>query len=341
MINNIKINKIIWTAFVLRNGNDISCVLVKKNIFGGYTLMTSDSDKRKVDNLDFLSTSSILSSSHHIVVSKTLINNINAGFTLKNDMHKQSVVKLNRKYLEIESLTFEYDSTIQKMKREHDDEKKSQDSSRISALKNGLSTIGEYTYKTYGFKYVPKIPNKLEKKYGIGGGMVRENFSKTNNFSWNFSEFLETLISEIESTGNLDDNEKQEFKVMVVNLQKIYSNLMKSISDLSSNYNDQLYVQTVIQKATFTNSFKDFILSWHSSNGSKDLNYYHTSQSFYYEDETNYVWSSTDLIKQAEQACIDLIFSLYGEEECNNFLNTVSESISSYENNKSSNDKLL
>lgn len=80
MINNIKINKIVWTAFVLRNGNDISCVFVKKNIFGGYTLITSDNVKRKVDNLDFFSTSSVLSSSHHIVVSKTLINNINAGF---------------------------------------------------------------------------------------------------------------------------------------------------------------------------------------------------------------------------------------------------------------------
>lgn len=343
MINNIKINKIVWTSFVLRNGNDISCVLVKKNIFGGYTLITSDNVKRKVDNLDFLSTSSVLSSSHHIVVSKTLINNINAGFALKNDMHKKSVAKLNKKHLEIESLKVEHDRTIQKMKEEHDDEKKTQDSSRIAILKNGLSTLGEYTSKIYGFKYVPKIPNELEKKYGIGGGCVREDFSKTDKISWKFSEFLEYLISAIESTDGfvLDTNEKQEFKTIVVRLQKLYSNLMESISDLNSNYSDLLYVQTIMQKSTFTNAFKDFVLFWRASKGSKDLNYYHTTQSLVWEDEYNYVYSSSDLIKQAEKACADLIFSLYGEEEHNEFLNTVSDFISSYENNKSSKGKLL
>lgn len=310
-IAGVNVKKIVWTSFVVSKGNDLSCVLVKKNLFKGYTIIKSNGEKEKVDNLDYLNEFDIMSESHQLIYQKESFKNINQAFQNKNNAHREDVARLKFDLKEFDSEYKKLEDQMNEQKKQYERNISDFNYSRVKNLKKGFSRFGEWKYQESGYKAVSKPVTSWQKEHGITCNIVEEYYNESNSFEWDMKSYLETLINELDG----------EYKDAAKSLSKYYNLFSSQISKLDCKFNEELYNNVFAMKMEFINLFKEFIILWRTNKKDSDVSYYNSGNNYSAGDEkSTVIRSSSFMISQGQEACANLISIMLGEEAKNKFL---------------------
>jgi len=327
-MENIKnLKKIGWTSLVVRKNNNFSCILVKKNLFKGFTVILSNGEKKKVDDLSFLNEYKIESENNQLFYNKQAFSNINNAFNIKNSIHENDVANLSN---EMDTMKKNYEAIIDKLGKEFEEFKEqsirnseNEKRSRISYLGNVSTKFGSYQLTEEGQEVVEKPINDLQRSIGRTCNIVLEPYTRKYEFSWEMDEYLTELHKLVD----------EPYKEAVLNLKRIYSSVNSKIGELKKNYDNESYTQTVSLILEFTNNFMQFIYDWRTNNGLNDVYYYNSETRYGSGDEKySYTYKSSSMINQGEKVCERLIGLFYGEEKMHEFI----EKIECLKNEKSS-----
>lgn len=315
-----------WTSVIIEKNNNMSCVLVKKNLFKGYKVIDVKGNVFKTDDLSFLNDSNVISSSFSISKDLNSFKNVNNAFNIKNNQYNEDINKLNS---DIENLKSEASETIRnlesnlrKVEEEYASKAKSEKRKKIEFLNSSLTKFFKVKCFEEGYEVVDEPINDLQRSIGMTCNPQKKYYSKEYNCNWSMRDYLE-IVSE-----TIDNEYKEEIRMLLT----LYNKLMGNISVLEVNFNDELYAKTVGILMNFTNGFSSFIKSWYLDKGNNDLSYYKSSNRYGTGDEkVNFSYKSFGLINQGVGACSKLIEKIYDEEEKNNFLTSINSIINNHD----------
>lgn len=316
-IKDLKISVIGWTSIYTHNTTgDIKCILIKKNLFKGYSIIDSNGDKTKIDNLIDYNDSVVISHSKKMFVSKANVVSENTALEVKNKMYKKVVDDLYQKQQEVtnkenekKDLEMAHAKAIEDIKREQSDEIYR----KISYLSEPLKNIAPGKMTEEGTSISYEKPNELQISIGRTlGNMVRKPYKKEFEYKADMKQYLEALKKVI----------AEQYKPDVVNLQSLLNRLTDLINELKENYTEDLYIQTVALEAIFTTKFSNLIIECWQQYKDNDIYYYSESENWLQNDEKKKETNTIkNLIKSGKEACINLREKIIGQDDKHWFLN--------------------
>lgn len=326
-INNLKISKLGWTSLCMKRENGkVECILVKKNLFKGYTVLDASGNKVKIPNLDSLCNLTIISHSKKMFASKNEVTSINDAFQYT---HNEQVKNEEALLKQQEMLKANLRANEEKHEKQIDNIQEATYQERIAAIKNRIGILEkpfrnvmkvEWTDSGVDIEY--KQPNELQRKhFGMTVVPERVPYSKSGTSNWGMKDYLDILITKV------DDNHKFQIQ----NLRDILNNVNGNISSLKKKYIEELYIQTVALVTKFSIEFSNFLISYYQCYGNKDLSYYQSSSSYEQNGEkSDYTQSSNGLIQQGKMACASLLENIMGLSEKDKFLTTIDSVSNTY-----------
>lgn len=316
-ISNLKISKIGWTSIYTKTSyGKVECILVKKNLFKGYTIIDANGNKVKKNNLDELCDLTIVSHSKKLFASQDDVKNMNQAFQVKHDEHVQDVQTARQREevykRELTETAESYEKTIKDINEENEREKDREISQKINYLVRPLKNVIEAKWTEEGTEVVYDKPNELQKQhFGVTVVPRREPYKRSGTTTWGMEEYLEILYKEID----------QEYTVQVKGLQSLFRNLNSSISMLRRDYSETKYVQTIALETRFAIEFSNLITLCWVKYSEHDISYYSRGTHNLQNGETEYeTREASSLVHNGKEACANLLESIMGEKEKANFL---------------------
>ncbi len=326
-INNLKISKLGWTSLCMKRENGrIECILVKKNLFKGYTVLNTNGDKVKMPNLDSLCDLTIISHSKKMFASREELSSINSAFQYAHNEHIQAETNWSRQQellkSKLEDTEDKYEKQIIKIKDASTRERRDTIENRIDVLRKPFKNVMEVKWTEEGVDIEYRKPNELQSQhFGMTVVPERVPYSKKGTIQWGMKDYLDILGTEI------DDS----YKSQINNLRNLFQNISANIASLNSKYIEELYTQTLSLVTQFSIEFRNFLITYYQQYGNHDLSYYKSGSSYGQSDEkTYYTQSSSHLIQQGKMACANLLENIMGISERDKFLATIDSISNTY-----------
>lgn len=326
-INNLKISKIGWTSLCMKRENGkVECILVKKNLFKGYTVLNASGEKVKMTNLDSLCNLTVISHSKKMFASKEEVTSINSAFQYAHNTHIQAEMNWAKHQKDLETKLKDteenYEKQIIEIKESATKKQRDTIGNRIDILRQPFKNTMEVEWTEEGVDIEYRQPNELQRQhFGMTQTIVRVPYSKNGTTHWGMKDYLDILETEVDNS----------YKPQINKLQNIFRDISTNISSLSAKYTEELYTQTLSLVTQFAIDFRSFLITYYQQYGNQELSYYKSGSSYEQNDEkTYYTQSSSKLIQQGKIACANMLENIMGTAEKDKFLAIIDEVSNTY-----------
>ena len=311
-IQNLKLSRFFWTRVTTYNERgQIKVILVKKNLFKGYTMIDEFGNKDKF--LSYQDSSRILDVSTTLTKAINFANGNYKGYDRSMDEALNVELGKQGEYYkgEINKLQSSQ-ASLQQTIALFEQQKKNSMYARIYSLRDDMKNVFTIDIHSEGYDVEYETPNQIQREYfGYTTIPVKKYYSNDSKYSGDLDYYFEMLKSKI------DKSLVEQFN----NLKLMYEELEKKISDLFTNFSEDKYLQVVSYKTRFIISFSNFINSSLKFYKDKDISYYSSNTSYSAGDEERE--SSTycgNLIKTGRNICANLIGKYMGDLEKEQFM---------------------
>ena len=325
-LEGVKVSRFGWTNIISKMGDgSFKCVLVKKNLFKGYTLII-DNQKRKINDLNelrvLINYNELISSTKVGFVSQGTVESLQQFANETNFIQQQTINKLatdnnnlNQTIVRNENT---YNEEMKQVKEDFNQEKNSENRTRVRFLSESFEKVIEVEFEESGTDISYEKPNQYQVAIGRTiGNIIREPYERKYTFTYDMNDYLGYLIKETEN-----EQLKNEAQQLLNSFSKISSN----ISKLSNEYSMELYVKTVSLIALFISDFKKLLIDYKSFYKQGELYYYASSTINGQNDEpVTTKYRSRKLIKTGIISCEKLLEKFVSERAKEDFMKNIEE----------------
>ena len=323
-IKDLKISKFGWTnVYARRNDGTIKCILIKKNLFKGYTIMDETLTKRKIADLTSIELSDLSVIKHLQIkfLSKAAFANLQGTINFVNLRRQNELNYFNNqvndlhKNIALEQQAHQNDvhSIREQHRKEHNDSLRE----KLSYLRSPFKSIttGEWTEEGTDIEY--EKPNKYQIEMGRTiGNEVRKPYKREGNFSLNMEDYLYTVGKEID----------EKYKSAVSELQNMEYRIRVNTDSLDREYSESLYIQIIGQIVNFTTALNNLLIEYKMENPDSELSFYsssaHNGQN---DEEVRETRRVRKLVQAGIDACANLMDKFISSNEKDKFLATMEQ----------------
>lgn len=325
-LENVKVSRFGWTSMVARlSDGSFKSILVKKNLFSGYTLMVNNK-KTKISNLFTIGAMvpfrQLIEANYIGRASTGTLESFQRNFDEMNQVQQgvinQAVSEKNMSIQQAQQIQKDYEEKLNELKKRNEIEKQNEINSRINFLSSSFKKITLLHYKEEGTDIRYEKPNALQLSIGRTiGNEVKEPYTREFDYDVDMKEYLEYII---------ETTENENIKLNAKMLANVNSNINSSISELNRNYSMELYTQTVSKIALFIDQFKNFLINCKSIYKKADIYYYKRSSVNGQNDEPITTTVKTEsLLKDGIEACKKMIEKFISKEASIQFEKDIEE----------------